>query len=83
MLAKYSFSCNKCGKEFVIVGRWYNQMLAEWYLDYKFMWHGIIKHSHFKLTKNDIIYFLKIHISFIPLLILQVLDILAEPFRRL
>lgn len=83
MITKYSFSCSKCGKEFQIFGHWYNQMLMEWFLDYKYMWHCILKHNHYKFSRKRLIYFFKIHISFIPLFVLQILDILTEPFMRL
>lgn len=83
MFTRYSFTCNECGKQFEIYGHWYNQILMYWFLDYKYMWHGILKHRKPIFYKNNLRYFFGIHIVFIPLLILQILDIMAEPFRRL
>ena len=83
MVTKYSFSCSKCGKEFQIFGHWYNQILMEWFLDYKYMWHCILNHNHFKLSRKGWTYFFRMHIVFISLLILQILYIMAEPFRGL
>lgn len=83
MVTRYSFTCNECGKEFQICGHWYNQMLMYWFLDFKYEWHCILKHNHFKLSRKGWIYFFRINMVFIPLLILQIMDILAEPFRRL
>ncbi len=83
MITRYSFTCKECGKEFHILGHWYNQMLMHWFLDYRYMWHGILKHRKPIIHKKNSRYFFIIHIAFIPLLILQILDILAEPFRRL
>lgn len=83
MVTRYSFTCNECGKEFQICGNWYNQMLMHWFLDFKYEWHCILNHNHFKLSRKDWRYFFRINVVFIPLLILQILDILVEPFRRL
>lgn len=82
MTTRYSFTCLACGKKFKIQGHWYNQALMEWYLYYKYMWHRIIKHNT-NPNRIDIIYLIKIHLTFIPLLILQILDILAIPLRKL
>ena len=83
MTTRYSFTCNQCWKEFEIKGHWYNQMLMHWFLDYKYMWHEILKHRKPILQKNNLRYIFRIHVAFMPLLILQIMDILAEPFRRL
>lgn len=82
MLTHYSFTCTKCQKHFDITGHWYNQMLMEWWLDYKWLWHCILYHKG-KWNRKDFDYFLKCHICFIPLLVLQILDIMAMPFRFL
>mgnify|MGYP005807271219 FL=1 len=82
MTTKLSFCCNKCGKEFIFKGHWYNQMLMEWWGDVRWVLHCIIKHYE-KLNKKDILYIFKLIVAFIPLFILQILDIIATPFRYL
>lgn len=80
MISKQSFRCNKCGKEFVIKGHWYNQMLIEWWQDVRWILHCITRHPK-KPNKKDVLYVLKWIIAFIPLLALQILDIVAYPFK--
>lgn len=84
MISKKEFNCNECEKHFEIKGYWFNQIMLEWYLNYKFMWHGILKHKKGKKwTKKRIRYFILMNTIWIPLVILQVIDILLEPFRRI
>lgn len=82
MISELSFWCNKCGKKFVFKGHWYNQALLEWWAEVRRVLHCIIKHPA-KLSKKKVLYILKLIIVFIPLLILQILDIIATPFRLL
>ena len=81
-ISKLSFRCEKCGKEFVIKGHWYNQMLIEWWRDVRWILHCITKHPETP-NKKDVLYVLKVIIAFIPLLTLQILDIITTPFRAL
>ena len=82
MTTKLSFRCNKCGKEFLIKGHWYNQMLMEWWRDVRWALHCMIKH-HEKLNKKGISHILKLVVVFFLLSILQILDIIATPFKYL
>ena len=82
MISKVSFRCGKCGKEFVIKGHWYNQMLMEWWGDVRWVLHCVTKHCE-KLNKKGILHILKLVAAFFPLSILQILDIIATPFRYL
>lgn len=82
MTSKYSFNCPECQKHFEIKGHWYNQMLMHWWLDCKYLCHRTVCHPK-KWKKNDWSYFLKMIISFPPLLLLQILDIVVTPFRNL
>lgn len=82
MISKISFRCSKCGKKFVINGHWYNQCVIEWWRDARFTFHCVIFHRH-RLSWKEMQHMLKI-IAFFPLfLILQMLDIIVEPFRHL
>lgn len=82
MVTKYSFVCNKCGKEFMVEGHWYNQAVMHHYLDCKFALHIIIKHRKSITRKYLKNLFIDI-IAWIPLLVLQAIDIILEPLRRL
>lgn len=82
MISKLSFRCGKCGKEFVIKGHWYNQMLIEWWKEIRWILHCITRHTEIP-NKKDVLYFLKLIIAVVPLLVLQILDIIAIPFRFL
>lgn len=82
MVSELSFWCNKCGKQFVFKGHWYNQALLEWWSEVRRVLHCIIKHPA-KPSKKKVLYILKLIIVLIPLLILQILDIIATPFRLL
>lgn len=82
MISKYSFTCNTCQKHFEVKGHWYNQILMEWWLDFKWICHCIIRH-HKKLNRKEIILCVKMVIIFPVLLALQVLDIAVTPFRNL
>ena len=82
MISKVSFRCGKCGKEFVIKGHWYNQMLIEWWQDVRWILHCITKHPETP-NKKYVLYVMKVIIAFVPLLALQILDIIATPFRLL
>lgn len=79
MVTKYSFRCTKCEKLFEINGKFYNQWLMHWYLEYKYMLHEIIFHKN----SPHLIYFVKMNLLAIPLCFLQVLDIILEPLRRI
>lgn len=82
MVSRYSFSCNKCNKGFEIRGFWWNQMLMHQYLDYLFIWHCILHHK-VPWNKKDALYFIRNTVAWVPLVVLQIMDIFAEPFRRL
>lgn len=82
MTTKLSFQCNKCGKEFMFKGHWYNQMLIEWWSDVRWVLHCIEKHPK-KLNKKDVLYIFKLIVAFIPLILLQIVDIISTPFRYL
>ena len=79
---KISFRCNECGKEFVLKGHWYNQMLIEWWREIRRILHCITKHPEI-LKKKDVLHVLRLIVAFIPLLIFQILDIIAAPFKYL
>lgn len=82
MTRKLTFRCNKCGKEFVFKGHWYNQMCMEWWSDIRWVLHCMVKH-HEKPNKKDILYIFKLIFAFVPLLFLQILDIISTPFKYL
>ena len=82
MISKVSFRCGKCGKEFVLKGHWYNQMLIEWWREVRWILHCITKHPEIP-SKKDVLYVLRIIVVFIPLLTFQILDIIATPFKYL
>jgi len=82
MVSEYRFTCNQCDKDFVVKGYGYNQMVMHHYLDYKFLWHCIMQHRNGK-SKKYILHLIKNTIIWVPLLMMQVLAIIAEPFRRL
>lgn len=74
----YSFSCPICGKEFEIMGRWYNQWIPHQTLDYKYLIHQIVKHGkrpYKKLAKQTLLW--------IPLIFFQILDIPLQILRRI
>lgn len=72
MVSKYSFRC-KCGKEFAVNGYWFNQMTMHHWLDYKYLLHYILHHAK-KTSRKEALYFAKMTLLWIPLLILQILD---------
>lgn len=82
MISKHSFTCARCQKHFEITGYWYNQMLMEWWLDFKFLRHCIAHHPR-KYKKNALVYFIKTITSLPVLLIMQILDIIAISLRNL
>ena len=82
MISKLSCRCNICGKEFVLKGHWYNQMTIEWWKEVRWILHCITKHPETP-NKKDVLYVMKVIIAFVPLLALQILDIIATPFRLL
>ena len=82
MITKLSFHCNKCGKEFVFKGHWYNQILIEWWSNIRWISHCLIRHNE-RLSKNEMLYILKHIVAFVPLLFLEILDIIVTPFRYL
>ena len=82
MKTKLSFRCSDCGKEFAIKGHWYNQILIDWWWTVRWTCHCIIKHNK-KLKMEDVLHILKMIVAFILLFPLQVLDIIATPFRYL
>lgn len=82
MISKLSFRCNECGKEFVLKGHWYNQMLIEWWREVRKIIHCATNHPE-TINKKDVLHALRIIFVFIPLLVFQVLDIIAIPFKLL
>lgn len=81
-VSKRSFGCNKCGKEFVVKGHWYNQAIIEWWGEVLWIFHCLIHHRS-KWNKKDLKYVVLIFVSFFPLIILQILDIISYPFKQL
>lgn len=82
MVTKYSFLCTKCGKKFEINGYWFNQWILHHFLDYKWLIHCIVFHRR-KPKKKEVVYFAKMTILWIPLVMFQIVDILLEPLRRI
>ncbi len=74
MVSRYSFNCKTCGKEFAIKGYWFNQIVLHQYLDYKWLLHCIFCHWK-KPSRKEIKYFSKMTLIWIPLIILQIIDI--------
>ena len=81
-VSKRSFNCTKCQKVFEIKGHWYNQVMIEWWGEAIWIFH-CLKHHRSKWNKKDMKYAEFIFISFFPLIILQILDIVAHPFKQL
>lgn len=84
MLIKYSFRCNKCGKEFSVDGHWYNQAVMEHYLECRYLIHDLRHHWRKNmLTKKYVRYVFVCIILWIPVILWQIADIFLEPFRRM
>lgn len=81
-ISETRWSCNKCGKQFTIKGHWYNQIGLETYCDIIHCWHKLKNHRKV-MTKYDWEYMIKSHIILIPILILELLNIICIPFRLL
>ena len=82
IISSHSFRCRKCQKEFKIKGYWCNQMLIEWWGEVIWILHCLRYHRS-NWNKSDFKYAFKTLVSFVTLLVLQILDILAYPFRML
>ncbi len=82
MITKREFHCKDCNKTFIIKGHWFNQMYIDWWGDVVWIAHRIWKH-HERPKKSDWKYLSKLLLEFILLLPLQILDIIAAPFRYL
>lgn len=81
MVTRYSFDCPICGKHYEIKGKWYNQCVIHHYLDTKYFMHCIYKKEY--KNKKIIYTFLKMILIWFPLLLMQLFELLLEPFRRL
>jgi DNA-directed RNA polymerase subunit RPC12/RpoP len=77
-----SFTCNECGKLFELKGHWYNQIGLETYNDLRYCWHKLIKHPR-KLNKSEWKYIIRLHLALFPILVLEVLNIIFIPIRKL
>lgn len=80
MFTECAFHCGACGKEFKIKGYWWNQMIFHQWIDWKFMWHNLIFHKK-KVSSELILHMLKMTLLWIPLIPLQIIDILLQPLR--
>lgn len=82
MVTQYYFDCPVCGKHFEIKGRWWNQCVMHHYLGSKYLIHRILK-KEYKSKKKMVCEVLRILLIWFPLLLMQLIDFLLEPFRRL
>lgn len=80
MVTKYLFTCAVCGKEYTVNGYWWNQWVMHLWLDYRYFLHCFIYHRK-KLKARTILRILKMTLLWIPLIILQIIDILLQPLR--
>ena len=80
MITRYSFTCAVCGKEYTVNGYWWNQWVMHHWIDYRYLIHSIIHHRK-KLKVRGIFFILKMTLLWIPLIVLQVIDILLQPLR--
>lgn len=76
-VSKYSFSCPICGKKFCIKGHWWNQIIIHHALDYAYIIH--LMKNHRKALDRE---FLIETLVWIPLVIIQVLDIPLQILRK-
>lgn len=77
-ISEYSFSCPICGKKFCIRGHWWNQVVLRHALDYLYRLHLIKKYQRL-LDKK----FLIETLIWIPLIILQILDIPLQVLMKI
>ncbi len=70
---KLSRECNECGKELVVNGHWYNQLVMDHYLDSKEFLHRLMHHRE-KITRKQVKWFLRDILIWIPLALLQIVD---------
>ena len=80
MVTKYSFACAVCGKEYTVNGYWWNQWIIHLWLDYRYFLHCFIHHRK-KLKARAIFHILKMTLLWIPLIVLQIIDILLQTLR--
>lgn len=78
MITKYSFTCEKCGKEYAVNGYWWNQCLMHHWIDYIYFIHNFIYHRR-KFKVKAILHILKMTLMWIPLIALQIIDIILYP----
>ncbi len=71
-ISRLSRKCNECGKELVVNGHWYNQLVIEHHLDCKEFLHRLIYHRD-KLTRKQVRWFLRDVLIWIPLMLLQIM----------
>lgn len=77
-VSKYSFSCPVCGEKFCIKGNWWNQVILHHVLDYLYRLH-LTKRHQISFDKK----FLIETLIWIPLIILQILDIPLQVLRKI
>lgn len=78
MVTEHRFTCRKCGKEFVIKGNEFNQIILDHYSEYKFNLHVIANHREAITRKGWLIMILKT-LEWIPLIILQTIHLIFIP----
>lgn len=76
----FSTHCIICQKEIRVKCGWCNQIIGEWWMHYKDSWHKLIHHKE-KFSRKDAKYFLKLNLVFIPIFVLQAVDIIIYPFK--
>lgn len=82
--ASTSCSCKECDKDFYIKGHWFNQIGLDFYLDYWWILHCLLKHKD-KLTLKGWGYVFKMTGKLLLILLLELIHIIwwiiGIPFR--
>ncbi len=80
MVTNYSFTCAVCGKEYTVNGYWWNQWVMHHWIDCRHLIHSLIHHRK-KLKVKGVFFVLKMALLWVPLIALQIIDILLQPLR--
>lgn len=82
LTTRFATHCTICQKEIEVKCGWYNQVIGEWWMYYKDSWHKLVHHRK-DFTKSNLKYFIKLHLVFGPIVVLQINDIFAYLIRQL
>lgn len=82
LTTRFATHCTICQKEIEVKCGWYNQVIGEWWMYYKDSWHKLVHHRK-NFTISNLKYFIKLHLVFGPIVVLQINDIFVYLIRQL